>query len=370
MKVTCNRALLTTAFQTVAGVVPTRTTKPVLQNVKFSAAAEGAVLMGTDQEVGVRVKIGEADVQEPGELLLPTARTLAILREIQGEAVRLESGHEEIWLRGDRAEYRLAYVDPAEFPDVSEFTATSFYTVPTALLKQLIRRTLFATDIESTRYALGGVLVDIRDDGLVLAATDTRRLAVARGQCAATGDVKIDNAWPVVPQKAMSLIERSLADSADPVCLALRNNDVLVKSGGTTIYARLLEGRFPRYQDVIPRDCQVRIDLIAASFHAAVRQAQIVTSDESRGVDFSFAPGLLTLLSQDVKIGQSRVELPISYDGAPIAITFDPRYVSDFLKVLDAEQQVILELTDPESAAVLRTDDGYTYIIMPLSKDR
>ena len=103
---------------------------------------------------------------------------------------------------------------------------------------------------------------------------------------------------------------------------------------------------------------------------SAVRQAQIVTNEESRGVDFAFSKGLLTLNSQAADIGQSRVELPVSYDGADLAITFDPRFVAEFLRVLEPERQVRLDLIDAESAAVLRTDDGYTYVIMPLSRDR
>jgi DNA polymerase-3 subunit beta len=101
-----------------------------------------------------------------------------------------------------------------------------------------------------------------------------------------------------------------------------------------------------------------------------VRQAQIVTSEESRGVDFEFASGLMTLSSRAAEIGESKVELPISYDGAPLVITFDPRYVAEFLRVLELEQPIRLELTDSESAAVFRTDDGYIYIVMPLSRDR
>src|SRR5205807_2143267 len=125
-----------------------------------------------------------------------------------------------------------------------------------------------------------------------------------------------------------------------------------------------------KYQDVIPTNSGTSIELVVGPFYAAVRQAQIVTSEESRGVDFEFAPGLMTLSSRAAEIGESKVELPIGYDGAPLVITFDPRYVADFLRVLESEQPVRLELTDSESAAVFRTEDGYTYIVMPLSRDR
>lgn len=370
MRLTCHRGALATAFQTVSGVVPTRTPKPILQNVKLQTSNGQAVLIGTDQEVGIRYTLREADVQTPGEALFPASRSIAILREIQGEAVSLETTAEGTWIRGDRAEYRLAAEDPAEFPSVGEFEEEDYHTITARLLRQMIRRTTFATDTESTRYALGGVLVELEGDTITLAATDTRRLAVARGQCATKGKPASENAMPVVPSKAMSLIERSLTDENEIVWLAVRSNDILVKTAATTIYSRLVEGRFPRYRDVIPTQSNVSLELITGPFYAAVRQAQIVTNEESRGVDFNFTPGLLTLKSQAAEIGQSKIELPISYEGKELTITFDPRYVAEFLKVLEPEQQVKLELSDSESAAVFRTDDGYTYIIMPLSRDR
>lgn len=326
--------------------------------------------MGTDQEIGVRIKLAESDVEVPGDILLPTARVIAILREIQGEKVRIEASSDATWLRSDRAEYKLTTEDPAEFPNVAQFDEANYHTIQAGPFRQMIRRTIFATDTESTRYALGGVLVEMKGEELVLAATDTRRLAVARGKCGVHGTLAGDVGTPVVPAKAMSLIERSLVDENSTISLAVRQNDVLLQSGDTTIYSRLVEGRFPKYQDVIPMESQLKLHLMTGPFHAAVRQAQIVTNEESRGVDFNFAPGLLTLRSQAAEVGQSKVELPISYDGAEVTITFDPRYVSEFLKVLAPEQQVHLELTDSESAAVFRTDDGYAYIIMPLSRDR
>lgn len=370
MKMLCQREALTTAFQTVSGVVPTRTPKAILQNVKLEAGKAQAVLIGTDQEVGIRYTITESDVQRAGEILLPTNRVLAILREMHGESVSLEAGDNGVWIRGDRAEYKLGSENPAEFPAVAEFGDQAHYSVSAGVLRKMIRRTLFATDTESTRYALGGVLVEIKGETITLAATDTRRLAVVRGPCAASGAGAAENPAPVVPSKAMSLIERSLTDENASVSIAIRQNDVLVKTPSATIYSRLVEGRFPRYQDVIPTQSQIRLDLTVGPFYSAVRQAQIVTSEESRGVDFQFTSGLLTLCSRAADIGESKVELPITYSGSDLVITFDPRYIADLLRVLEAEQPLILELSDSESAAVFRTEDGYTYIVMPLSRDR
>lgn len=370
MKLVCHRGTLAAAFQTVSGVVPTRTPKAILQNVKLEATTGQAVLIGTDQEVGIRYTISEANVEAPGEALLPTSRVLAILREMQGDSVSIETTDAGTWIRGDRAEYKLGSENPSEFPAVADFTGQDCYTIPAGTLRQMIRRTLFATDTESTRYALGGVLVELKGDTVTMAATDTRRLAVVKGQCSAGSAAAVENATPVVPSKAMSLIERSLSNESELVSLLIRQNDVLVKTATATIYSRLVEGRFPKYQDVIPAESPISVELSTGPFYATVRQAQIVTSEESRGVDFRFTPGLLTLCSRAADVGESKVDLPIAYEGAELVITFDPRYVADFLKVLEPEKPLRVELTDSESAAVFRTDDGYTYIVMPLSRDR
>src|SRR5690606_24972418 len=125
-----------------------------------------------------------------------------------------------------------------------------YHSVPGRTLRQLIQRTIFATDSESTRYALGGVRLELTPDTITLAATDSRRLAMVKAACTAHGSVAEEQGEPVIPAKAMSLIERSLGDDDRDVAIAVRNNDVLVKSGLSTIYSRLVEGRFPRYQDV------------------------------------------------------------------------------------------------------------------------
>ena len=288
---------------------------------------------------------------------------------MQDEAVNIELADGAVRIRSGHSEFKLSVEDPAEFPPVVGFEDERYHVVPGRVLREAIRRTVFATDVESTRYALGGVLLELEKDSITLAATDSRRLAVVKAACRAQGLERPDNPSPVIPTKALSLIERSIADDGD-VFLAVHANDVLVKSGHSTIYSRLVEGRFPKYRDVIPAQAKISIELVVNPFFSAVRQAQIVTNEESRGVDFAFSKGLLTLNSQAADIGQSRVELPVSYDGADLAITFDPRFVAEFLRVLEPERQVRLDLIDAESAAVLRTDDGYTYVIMPLSRDR
>jgi DNA polymerase-3 subunit beta len=136
------------------------------------------------------------------------------------------------------------------------------------------------------------------------------------------------------------------------------------------IYSRLVEGRFPRWRDVFPRrEDAVRIELSVGPFYAAVRQAAIVTSEQHRGVEFTFGEGKAVLAGHGAEHGEAHVEMPVAYDGEPRTVNLDPRYVADFLRVLDAEKTFAFELRDSESAVVCETDDGYAYVIMPLARD-
>ncbi len=250
------------------------------------------------------------------------------------------------------------------------FNESAFHELSARLLRELIRRTIFATDNESSRYALGGVLLEMGPERIIGVGTDGRRLAKMEAPARSVGGHQSGDSMTIVPTKAMQLIERALTDGDAEIQLAARANEILVRSPRATIYSRLVEGRFPKWRDVFPQRTGVqRIDLTVGPLHSAVRQAAIVTSEESRGVDFSFQAGTLVLAGRAAEWGQSRIELPIAYDGPTISITLDPRYVSDFLKVLDPEKVINIELKDAESAAVCGTDDGYGYVIMPLARD-
>ena len=370
MQLTCDRALFLTAFQTAASAVPARTPKDVLRNVYMHLGSTGVELVGTDQEVAIRYQVDGVTSTSTGEALLPTGRVSSILRELPDGQFEIIVDEQSLTIKASGSQFRLSSEDPRDFPPVPEFDVADYFRIPSTVFRQIIRRTSFATDVESTRYALGGLLLEFDDGRVTVAATDSRRLAVATALCETEGSPKAPEKTTVVPTRAMALLERSIDSSAEFVDIAVRENDVLMRTGRCVIYSRLVEGRFPKYRDVIPSSSAVTVPLTAAPFHAAVRQAQIVTDEESRGVDFVFNNSILTLSSKAQDVGDSRVELPVEFDHDQIRITFDPRYVADFLKVLAPETLVELNLTSAEHAAVFRVEDSYTYVIMPLAQTR
>jgi DNA polymerase III subunit beta len=372
MRALCNREALLTAFGMVSGVVPLRSPKPILQNVKLIAEAEeGSVLMGTDLEVGIRHRVLGVKVEQPGSVILPTTEMGSILRTTTDPELTIETNDERLVIHGVHSEFTLTVEDANLFPEIPDFTASSYYIVSAADLKKLIRRTVFATDVESTRYALGGVLVELTAESIAMIGTDGRRLARMAALAEAEDNPPIPTGFPVIPVKALKLIDRNLADDDPPVHISIQSGaTVLTRTESAVIYSRLVEGRFPRYQDVFPTNIEVKIPLEVGPLRTAVEQASIVTSEDSRGVDFQFDAGILRLISQSADVGSSHVEVPITYDGKSVGITFDPRYLVDALKTLDDTTAITAELIDSKNAAVFKTDDRYTYVVMPLTRER
>ncbi len=373
MKITCDRELLLTAFQTAAMVAPSRSPKTILQNVKIDAEPERVTLMATDMEVGIRLAVGGIEVHTPGSAVFPVARFGSILRESSDEKLHIEASLQGIRVHGLSSEFKLQAQNPDEFPSQSivTFEEEKYHKLTERLLRELIRRTLFATDVESSRYALGGVLLEMDDARIIAVGTDGRRLAKMEGPAESVGGHGTGETMTIVPARSMQLIERALSDPDAEVLIAARPNDVLIKTPNATIYSRLVEGRFPKWRDVFPvRQQAIQIDITAGPMHSAVRQAAIVADEDTRGLDFKFGEGKVVMSLATADVGQSRVELPIPYEGEPITVTLDNRFVADFLRVLDPERTFTLEIENEETAALFTTDDGYGYVVMPLSRER
>jgi DNA polymerase-3 subunit beta len=171
---------------------------------------------------------------------------------------------------------------------------------------------------------------------------------------------------PVVPTKAFSLLERNLAEPEEKVKISLRPNEVLMKTDRTIIYSRLVEGRFPNYRQVLPTKHSGKVALTVGPFYSAVRQAAIMTDDESKRVTFHFAKKKLTLSARGIETGRAKVEHAIDYDGKPVDISFDPKFVSDMLRILEPDTVLTLEIADANTPAVFKHDPNYLYVVVPL----
>lgn len=370
MKICFSRHQMLTAFGIVSGVAPARSPKPILQNIRLAANGDGdAELTATDLEVSISHRLLGVKCETPGSGMLSTQRFNSILRTSGDAELTLSISGDKLRVQGAKSEFNLTSADPDGFPSVPTFAATDYFVVSAGELKRAIRRTMLCCDLESSRYALSGVLFELTPASLRCVGTDGRRLAQQDSAAEAEGEPTTPPS-PVVPQKCLKLLDKILDDGDPPVQIAVTANDIMFRTEAAVVHSRLVEGRFPKYGDVFPAQAEATVPLNVGEFHRAVEQAGIVSSEESRGVDFRFMVGELNLKATAADVGNSDISLPINYSGKAIEATFDPRYLADMMKVLGEEAEMTVDLIDSKNAAVFRTEDGLSYVVMPLSRDR
>lgn len=373
MKVTCQRDGLLTACQLVQAAVAARTTKPILSNVKATAQGDGLMLVATDTEVGIRYELRGILVGRPGSAILPIAQLTQILRESSDDDISLDAGENETKVKVGTSRFEMRNYPVDEFPDLPAFDdGGRYHEVTAGVLRTMIRRTAFAADKkDSTRFALSGVLWEAEGKAARLVATDSKRLAVCEGPATLYGPAEAAKASHLVPAKTMQLLERNLTDDGELVRVGLRPNEALFQTERAMIYTRLVEGRYPPYRDIIGqtrKGAGVRVALPVPAFMSRVRQAAIMTDDESKRVDMTFEAGKVTMQARGADTGSSEVELPLpEYDGPEVRIAFDPQYLVEFLKALEGEPVVMLEMSDGTKPALFRCGDQYLYLVMPLA---
>jgi len=370
MKVTCQRDSLQTACSLVATAVAARTTKPILSNVKAVAEDDRLTLIAYDTEVGIRYDLRGIQVGRSGAAILPITHLTQILREHSDAEISLDANDEGTEVRIGTSRYTMASYPVDEFPDVPSFDDDGrYHEINSGVLHTMIRRTQFAADKkESTRFALSGVLWEAEGKQAKLVATDSKRLAVCTGAATLFGPTETTKASHLVPDKTIKLLMTNLTDEGELVRIALRPNEALFQTERWTIYTRLVEGRYPPYKDIIPKKSEVKLPLPSALFLSKVRQAAIMTDDETKRVDLTFTVGKLTLQAHGAETGSSNVEMPIEgFEGNDITIAFDPSYLVEFLRAIDGEPTVMLEITNGEKPALFRVGESYLYLVMPLA---
>ena len=366
MKISCEREKFSQAFQLVASVAAARDVKPILQNVKTSIVKKSVLLQATDTEIGIRLILDGCEDLEKGDAILPTKQFKKILQESNEQKLHIESDQEKTIVSGERSRYTLPTQPVDEFFDIEEFNETAYHEVSVKVIREIIRRTTFAIDMEDRRYALHGVLLEFADDKVSGVATDGKRLAFQEGVATCVGDHKAENT--IFPAKALHILEKALGGDEDIVQVAVSANRALFRSGNVVFFTRLVEGRFPRWKNIIPEvEGKTQIDILAGALHPAVRQAAIVTSEREPGIIFSFRSGKLVLEGRGGELGESNIEVPISYSGETRDVKLNPGFFTDYLRILDAGKNLSIYIADEGDPIHIRTDDAYIYVAMPMS---
>ena len=382
MKVICDRSALLEAVNLVSGVVASRTPRPQLTCIKLTATSKGGSgagmlsLSATDGEVSIRMMTAMVEVQTEGEALVPADRLRAIVSAQDTEpTLTLETEGEITHITGKDAKYHVYGYPPADFPPTPALPkdATNAFTIAGDTLEQLIARTTFSTARENSRYAINGVLVKREGKKLEMVATDGRRLALARANAA--GDSS-GQTQCIVPTKALNIVGKLLASDEGDVKVAVTENQAIFAfddgdgpDESTILATSLVEGTFPPYEDVIPKDQDKKATFDVGILGSAVKRAALLTNEESRGVRMAFGKGETSarLTSRAPEMGEAEVQVELKgYDGDDIEIGFNPAFITDALKVITGDQ-VIFEMKASNKPGLMKSGNDFVYVVMPVN---
>jgi DNA polymerase III subunit beta len=366
MKVICNRGALLEALSVAGNVVAARTPKPVLQCVKLTAEDNSLTVGATDLEVAIRYSDNQVQIEQSGEALVPADKLRDIVRESVDDTLSIEVTDNTANIRGQDSHFKIFTQNVREFPPVPDFEGEAHFTLPGSQLKGLINQTLFAAAKESTRYAFNGVLVVAKGKKIQLVSTDGRRLAQAKGDLVSDAGLPKDGAKAIVPAKALNLIDKLVDDPEEAVGFQVRENQVIFHTASATLTSNLVEGQFPPYEDVIPKDVDKKMTAATADFLSAIRRAALLTTEESKGVRMAFGKKGVTLTSRSPEAGEATVNFPCKYEGADMEIGFNPSFLVEALRVVDTDE-ISLELTAPNRPGLLRGGPNFLYVIMPVN---
>jgi DNA polymerase-3 subunit beta len=355
--VTIPKAELLAALVAIKPATPSRPAKPILVNCRIG----DGLISGTDLEVRIDRTIGE--VCEP--FLAPHERLLAIVRAATGEDVTLAAKGTSVTVRCGGGSWTLPTEDVAEYPTWEPAELKSICRLPADQFARAARATTYATDSESSRYALGAVLIEVKGGNPTWVATDGRRLACVETET----DQAVDDSSTLVPRRVLDIVA-AMATGDGSVQLEANGKEVRFELDGTTVTGLLIEGRFPRWRDVVGEPTGEASVLDVQELIAAVRSAAIVTSEQSKGIDLDWTSGQLVLSARSAEYGESTVKCDVVAAGSTSSSKLDPRFVVEFLRSIPADEdpQVDVYATDRQSRVLFRCGP-YTGVVMPLATE-
>jgi DNA polymerase-3 subunit beta len=366
MKVTFNRSALAEALGLMTSIVPSRTPKPILKCVRIAVAGKEMRIYATNLELGLDYLVSEVEVEQEGEVVVEADRLAAIVRESIEDVLVLESTDTTCEIRGADSHFKVYGQDPKQYPRMPSFgSGPGDMTIGLDQLQAGIAQCLFATAKESSRYAINGVLWEAKGKKLMLVATDGRRLARCRVDLQqAPGDGAEKKI--IVPAKTMALLEKLGKREKEVVAIKLVDNQVLLSCANVVISSNLVEGNFPKYEDIIPSDYDKKLTLSTEAALSGVRRAALLTSEESKGVKLSLTSDALVFSGSSPEAGAAEVSMPVEYGGEPIEIGFNPQFLIDALRVIQTPE-FQMELGQPDRPGVLKSSSDFLYVLMPIN---
>ncbi len=371
MKFKINRDHFSNGLAQVLNVVGSKAAMPILSNVLIEAEKDCISLTTTNLDLGIRCKI-KAEVKEGGSVTLPVKRLATIVRELPNVDVAFDStANHQVKIASGGSNFRIMGIGAEEFPKLPDSTDDKTYTLEQGEIATMLSNVSYAQSTDETRFILNGVYFNFKDEKLTLVATDGRRLALVSKELA----VPATSAGAIIlPAKTVAELLRLLG-KGDKLKIAFNERraafqidtgkDTSGLSDSIYLFSKVVEGNYPNYQQVIPKETHQRIKLERELFLQCVHRAALVTSEKSNSVKIKLSSNLLEITASSPDFGESHESMAIAYSGADLQVAFNPQFVMDPLRAL-TKDEVFFELKDEVSPGVFKTLESFVCVIMPV----
>ena len=365
MKFTISRDALLKPLNLVAGVVERRQTLPILANVLMVLEGDRLSLTGTDLEVELVGRVQLAGAGDSGEVTVPARKLVDICKSLpEGSDIQFALQDSKVTVKSGRSRFTLSTLPSREFPNVEDSLGTHQFKIKQGQLKRLIDRTAFAMAQQDVRYYLNGMLWELSGGQLKVVATDGHRLALCTlpEKLNAEGDTQV-----ILPRKGVLELARLLLDEAAEVVIVIGRNHIRATTNDFTFTSKLVDGKFPDYQRVLPRAPNKIVVGSRLELRQAFTRTAILSNEKYRGVRLKLTDNSLDIVANNPEQEEAEEAVPVQYEGDPLEIGFNVSYLLDVLGVLSGEE-VKLSLSDPNSSALLEeSEEGDSlYVVMPM----
>lgn len=372
MKFKISREHFSNGLQQVLNVVGTRASMPILSNVLIETVEGGISLTTTNLDLGISCKI-KAEVIEQGGTTLPVRKLATIVKELPNQEVELNtSSNQQTKITSGGSLFRIMGIAKEEFPPLPTFSDRHSFILKQDELAQMLKNVSYAQSTDESRFIMNGVFFNFQDAKLTLAATDGRRLAVMSKDMEITDD---NSGHLILPAKTVLEVERLLGQGEE-VRIAFNERHVVFDiakgkdkeaslNAGIHLVSKVVEGNYPNYRQVIPRETDKRISVERELFYNCVRRASLVTSDKNNSIRIKVANDLLEISGSSQEYGESHESIAVKYDGPEVQVAFNPQFMADPLKAL-TQNEVFFEFKDELSPGVIKTVDSFLCVVMPL----
>ncbi|HEY6853619.1 MAG TPA: DNA polymerase III subunit beta [Gemmatimonadales bacterium] len=364
MKFTITREQLQAGLNAVAAAIPAKTTLPVLSNVLVEATKQGLRLSGTDLDIAVSTTV-PADVDAEGSVTLPAKKLADITRELPSAPIRITAaGEQRVSIECGRSKFKLLGLPREEFPSFPAVKFDGAWKAQAGVVHKLVGHVAFAASTEESRPILNGVLWELRPDRMRMVATNGHRLA--KMDVPASGGSTADL---IVPPKALEQIRRLFPADAQ-IEIAKSDNHLGFRSATTLVFSRLIEGPYPNYEQVIPRENDKVATVDKEAMAGALRRMSVVASDQTHRIRLAFSSGAVKFSVQTPDLGEAQDELAVTYEGEPLEIGFNATYLLEILKFMPTDE-VRVTFKAPERAATVEPvgwndPASFMALVMPL----